>query len=287
MKKILVIFIISMLFVACLCLASAGCKKAEEPEPAPKVEAPVAQPAPATTAVPSPKAAPPPPPAPKSLAEAIRNPVAWQRTIATCSGTYEHVGSGAGSAITIRNQQTAGMNAENYTNFIDDQIKHLESGQILFNPPERMTVGITEIIDVRIAKQINDQFTKGLSGHGVPQIEQIKVGTFMKVHLSGDGFDIKLKSNSEEQIISNEGFTPWEWDVTPQKGGSQTLVLTVTIRLKLPDGKEETKDYPVFRRPIVVAVNPAYTIKTFIMKYWQWLIASLLIPLIGLFFKRK
>ncbi|MDA8078463.1 MAG: hypothetical protein M0Z79_05935 [Nitrospiraceae bacterium] len=232
-----------------------------------------------------------PPPAsvqnPKLVPMVSRIPASEQIVKASPSGSYGHVGYVTRPSRMVQTRQISKINVDGYTKSIEDQLKNLEIGQILFNPAEKMTVGIKEIIEVRIAKQISDQFTKGLSGRGVPQIEQIKVGTFMKAHLYGGNFDIKLRSNSEEQTISNEGFTPWEWDVTPQQGGPQTLLLTVTVRLKLPDGREETKDYPVFRRPIIVAVNRAYTTKAFIMKYWQWLITSIIIPFIGWFAKRK
>jgi hypothetical protein len=190
-----------------------------------------------------------------------------------------------------RPQQKAGPdNAHNtvdYSRIIEEQFKSLKQGPILFNPSKEMKAGVKEIVEVRIAKEFNDHIAEGLRGRGVPQVERIKVGTFMKVHLEGDNFEIKLRSNKEEQFIADSGFTPWEWDVTPNKGGPQVLLLTATVRLKLPDGREETQDYPVFRRPINVAVDPIYTLKEFIVKHWQWVISTLIIPAIGWIAKKK
>jgi phosphoribosylformylglycinamidine (FGAM) synthase PurS component len=57
-----------------------------------------------------------------------------------------------------------------------------------------MKVGIRERIEVRITKTLTEDLSKELRGRGVPQIENIRVGPFMKVHLTGgdkDSFDIK------------------------------------------------------------------------------------------------
>ena len=151
----------------------------------------------------------------------------------------------------------------------------LDLGQILFNPPQEMKVGVKERVEVRIAKTITDDLSSGLRGRGVPQIEEIKVGTFMKVRLTGDNFDIEPLGH-EEQLVAGEGFTQWDWDVIPLKSGIQLLLLIVTVRIKIPDDGEETKDYPVFERQIRVKVNRIYTIKKFIEKHWKWIITTII-----------
>ena len=171
---------------------------------------------------------------------------------------------------------------QDLSQIVEDEIKKLTPGRILFNPPEEMKVGVKEKVEVRITKTLTEDLSKGLKGSGKPQIEQIRVGTFMKVRLMGDNFDIKPLSN-EEQIVAGEGFTQWEWDVVPLKSGIQYLILGVTVRLKLPNGAEEKKDYPVFDRRIEVKVNLPYTINKFIKSYWQWIITAVLLPIIGWF----
>jgi hypothetical protein len=71
MKKILVIFITSMLFITYLSLAVVGCKKAEETAPAPKVEAPVAQPT-SLAQEPVVRTSPPPPHMPLLIERPVR-----------------------------------------------------------------------------------------------------------------------------------------------------------------------------------------------------------------------
>ena len=157
---------------------------------------------------------------------------------------------------------------------VKDELEKLSLGQILFNPSEEMQFGAKERVEVRIAKTITEDLTKGLKGRGVPQIEKIKVGTFMKVRLTGDNFDIKAISH-EEQLVEGEGFTHWDWDVVPLKSGTQSLLLTVTVRIKIPDYGEEKKDHPVFEKQIKVKVNLIYSTKHFTKSYWQWIVGTI------------
>lgn len=165
------------------------------------------------------------------------------------------------------------------SDIVENEIKKLTPGRILFNPPTEMKVGVKERVEARIAKTITEDLSKGLKGRGLPQIEEIRVNTLMEVRLSGDNFDIKSLSDMD-QIVTREGFTQWDWYVMPLKSGVQSLLLTVTVRIKIPNYDEERKNYPVFERKIKVKVNPPFTIKKFIESYWQWIIGTIIIPVI-------
>jgi len=167
-----------------------------------------------------------------------------------------------------------------FQKIIEEELKKLSPGRILFNSPEVMKVGITERIEVRITQNITEDLTKGLKGRGVPVVEEIKVNTFMKVRLTGDNFDIQPRCH-EKQIVRPEGYTQWSWDVKPLKHGNQVLHLSVTRRIKIPGDGEEKWDYPVMDRDIYVKVNPTYTIMRFIESYWQWMLVAIALPLIG------
>lgn len=162
----------------------------------------------------------------------------------------------------------------NLSKIVEDELKNLSLGKILFNIPEEMKVGIKERVEVRIARTIAQNLSEGLRGRGVPQTEKIRVGTFMKVRLMGDNFDIRTLSD-EEQLVAGEGFTEWAWDVVPLKYGIQLLLLTVTVRIKIPNYCEERKDYPVFERKIRVKVNLIYSTKEFVRKNWQFIAGTI------------
>jgi len=158
---------------------------------------------------------------------------------------------------------------------VENELGKLTPGRILFNVPQEMKVGAKERVEVRIANNFTENLSTGLSGHGIPQIEEIKVNTLMGVRLNGDNFDIKALSH-EEQIVTGDGFTQWDGDVTPLKSGIQRLLLSVTIRIKIPNYGEERKDYPVFERPIKVKVNPIYSFKNFMKSYLQWIVSTII-----------
>jgi len=101
----------------------------------------------------------------------------------------------------------------------------------------------------------------------------------MKVRLTGEAFSIQAL-NEEAQVIPAHGYTEWAWDVVPVQSGTRTLHLHVTVRIRLPHG-EERKDHPVVDRIIQVDVDSIYSIKKWIADHWQWLLGTLVIPLIA------
>ena len=170
------------------------------------------------------------------------------------------------------------------TQIVEDELNSLAKGQILFNPPQEMKVGVKERVEVRIAKTITEDLNVGLKGHGVPIIEEIRVGTFMRARLKGDNFNIEALSE-KDQLVTGEGFTQWNYNVTPLKSGIQSLSLTVTVRIKLPGNVEETKEIEVFDREISIHVNISYTLKKFIENYWWGIITLIIVPIVLLIIK--
>ena len=172
-------------------------------------------------------------------------------------------------------EESAPPPAPDLSKIVEEELSRLPLGKILFNPPEKMKVGVKERVEVRIAKTIKENFEKELKGKGIPQIEEIKVGTFMTARLKGDSFNIEPLSD-ESQLVSGDGFTQWEWNVTPLKSGLYKLYLSVAVRIKIAGIGEEKKDYPVFEKEINVKVNPIYSVKKFIKSYWQWIITTII-----------
>ncbi len=167
-----------------------------------------------------------------------------------------------------------------FSKIVEDELKKLAAGRILFNPPQEMTVGETERVEVRLTKTSienlsNESLTEGTRGRGEPQIESVKVGTFMKVHLTRDNFDIKALSE-EEQIVLSEGFTQWEYDVTPLKDGAQKLRIDVIVRIIISNVGEQKRDYGVYEKQINVKVNPVYSTRTFMENNWQWILTTII-----------
>jgi len=176
-------------------------------------------------------------------------------------------------------EESAATADANVESLVQNELAKLSLGYIVSNFSKRMKVGISERIEVRVAQQYGEDLYRTLKGKGVAKIEEIKIGTYMKVRLSGEKFGI-TPLNSEEQLVTSGEYTEWAWNVKPLAPGKQVLHLLVTVKIVLPFG-EKVKDHPVLDKEVIVSVNLIYTIKTFVFTYWKWLVTAILIPLIG------
>lgn len=132
-----------------------------------------------------------------------------------------------------------------------------------------MTVGAQERITVRIGrKEAETALTNKLKGRGAPQIEEVKVGTFMSAQLYGDDFEISSRSD-KGQVIPDNGFAEWTFDVIALEAGKKSLTLQVSVRYKIGGG-EETTNLPVLTKDIAVQVNHWWKAKRFMSSNWQW-----------------
>ncbi|MGB3459145.1 MAG: hypothetical protein WBB08_07605 [Halobacteriota archaeon] len=138
---------------------------------------------------------------------------------------------------------------------VEIELKKLAPGRILFNPSKEMTLGITEKVEIRIAKNLTENLRKGLEGRGESQIVNVsKVNTIMEVSLTGENFYIELMGG-ERKLVPGKGFAEWVYYVTPLKKGNKSLALIVNAIMTLPNGKEE-KHETVFEKIIYVKVYP-------------------------------
>ena len=147
--------------------------------------------------------------------------------------------------------------------------RELERGAILYNPPERMRVGVVNRVEVRITRELTDELSEGLQGEGTPRVEELLVGTFMRAKLEGSAFDTTQIGSGVQQLAAT-GFREWRWDVTPIASGNQSLFFTISVLHKNTLIEEK-----VFERRIDVAVNPGYSSVNWLRNNWGPLIAAL------------
>ncbi|MBZ5655748.1 MAG: hypothetical protein LAO56_10790 [Acidobacteriia bacterium] len=169
----------------------------------------------------------------------------------------------------------------------DDIVRgQLTNGQIAFQPPQIMQEGKSETIQVRISRGLNQQITQGLTRAGETQpvtVQNINVAPRMTVKLQGPDFTI-TPLTADEQAITEQDFTTWEWAVQPLHSGLHDLYLSVGVTLRVGD-KDATKFYPVYDKKISVRVDRMYEAKGFVSTNWQWLTVTILIPLLGIVWK--
>ncbi|MHB8118053.1 MAG: hypothetical protein ACYDHX_04915 [Methanothrix sp.] len=165
------------------------------------------------------------------------------------------------------------------TDFVADAFDKLKSGRVLYTVPNETRVGDTELVEVRITRNITDDLYKDLHSRGVPQLDKIKsIGTRMRPELRAENGSFHIDAQfsdvtADRPIIEN--FTEWDWDIIALKDGPQKLKLDVYTVLEIPPYDPYYYPYPVFEKTIVVRVNPYFTIKSFLVANWQWLISLL------------
>lgn len=155
---------------------------------------------------------------------------------------------------------------------VENELKKLTEGRIVFNPPTTMQQGKAERIEARITSQdIGTKLTEGLKGRGVPKVENVKVGSFMKVLLYAkqDEFHI-TKLSSDEQVVLGQPYAQWDWMVTPLDYGEHSLHLRATASVVIDRYGEKSVDVPVIDRTINVQISPGYIVKVIIRNAATW-----------------
>jgi hypothetical protein len=167
-----------------------------------------------------------------------------------------------------------------------DELEKLSQDRLVFNAPDQMTAGVHERIAAHIAENLPEDFVARLKALGITDSDDIGFGSSMKARLVGDGFDIALLGD-EEKPVSGEGSAPWVWDVTPVRAGAQSLLLTVTIKVKIPGNGDEQKELPALTKPVTVAPSPLYSTVRFIRARWPWFVGVFFAAAVVVWFLRR
>lgn len=151
----------------------------------------------------------------------------------------------------------------------------VQPGRLLFNPPDRMQLGQTERVEVRLTRtlQLDKKLLRELRGGGEPQIEEIPTAPLMAVALKGDGFQITAYSD-EEQRVTQDGITTWEYDIRGTKRGQQRLIVCVSLRIPVPGQPSEHLSIPVREVTVDVQVGAPALIGQFVVGNWQWFVGT-------------
>ena len=153
-----------------------------------------------------------------------------------------------------------------------NELRQLTEGRIAFNPPTTMQQGQEERIEARISSEdIGAKLTEGLKGRGLPDVQNVKVGSLMKVLLYSEESEFQItKLSSEEQVVSGRPFAQWDWTVTPLDYGEHSLHLMATAKVVIERLGEKSVDVPVIDRKINVKVSPAYIVKRMVRTPSTW-----------------
>jgi hypothetical protein len=151
----------------------------------------------------------------------------------------------------------------------------VKPGRLLFNPPDQMQLGQTERVEVRLTRtlELDTELLEHLRGVGQPRVEEIPTAPLMAVTLRGEAFGITAYSD-EEQTVTQEGITTWEFDIRALKRGSQRLIMCVSLRIPVAGKSKEHKSIPVREAVIDVQVGARTLVANFVSANWQWFIGT-------------
>ncbi len=169
---------------------------------------------------------------------------------------------------------------------IDEALKDLELGNIVFNAPESMRYNETETIELLLSHSASiEELRAQLEENGEIDANTVRISNRMEARLSGSGFKIEALG-SEIRAVGAEGVTQWKWYVTGTAGGSQRLHLTLSAILIVSD-----RDVPsvirTFDRKIHVTITPSERFRSFFSKHWKFLLATMFVPLGVYFWKQR
>ncbi len=107
----------------------------------------------------------------------------------------------------------------------------------------------------------------------------------MEARLSGYRFHI-TPVTPETQAVSKNHRTEWQWEIHPKEEGRHRLNLTLTALLDI-DGQSTPRTIRTFSKMIEVNVTTSQTVVSFIKNNWQWLWATVLVPIAGWLWEKK
>jgi hypothetical protein len=179
---------------------------------------------------------------------------------------------------------------------VKDGVEKIGEGIIAYSIPKEMIVGKYYSVKLRISKDANKSKLI-LGDREIPindvsvsskiTIESIRVESVMSAQLISEEVSFKIESKSTEfQNIEDNGYTEWQWRITPLRGGSNFLKLLVKVRVK-NEGGEFYKDIIIFDKKVDIKSNALFSFKTWLSNYWQWIISTIIIPFIVWFYRKK
>lgn len=168
---------------------------------------------------------------------------------------------------------------------VDTQLKQLEWSNIAFNAPDRIQLGEEVTIELLLSPKASiKDLQRQLSGVGRREGARIRASNRMEAILSGSSFEI-TPTTPQTQAVSSQHTTQWMWRIEPTEPGEQTLHLRVYAQVDI-NGQGVPTEVKTFDRAIEVDVTMGQRIRMFMQEHWEWLVATIILPLAAIGWRR-
>ena len=170
------------------------------------------------------------------------------------------------------------MATERTLSAVDQAIERLEWANAAFNAPETMLRRKSYVVKMRLSEEKSlEELQQELGVGGQSGGAHIHVSNRMEARLTGGTF--KIQANEPEvQAVGSNGTVAWSWNVEAQEPGQQSLHLTLSAFINVA-GTETPTVVRTYDQDVIVKVTAGDSVRTFVTGNWQWLWATLLVPL--------
>lgn len=160
-----------------------------------------------------------------------------------------------------------------------------KKGKISVRVPAVMELEDTYRVEIRISKELEAQILQEFTPSEKIVIDSLWVGDIMVMRLQGEHFSI-VGFDEEEQGVLDGDYTQWEYEVTPLETGRHKLLVKAGIVYYVPNLGPTRKYFPVYEVEIDIEVNPVKRLASFATQRWEFIVSTILIPLITLLYGR-
>ena len=176
--------------------------------------------------------------------------------------------------------------------FDDCSISNIKMGYISYEISDTLVVGNSSIFSMIISK---DEFTDEILNNlkinvDKVQIDEIRICDLMNIELfskTKNIIEIQPITN-HTQMIEDIGQTRWEWILTPLVPGTYELIFVVHIMIDHNIKNIKVKEHAIqIVSEDLTIMEIINSIFNFLLLNWEWLISSLVIPVIFFIFRNS
>ncbi|WP_321965241.1 hypothetical protein [Paraburkholderia sp. J7] len=135
--------------------------------------------------------------------------------------------------------------------------------------------------------ETGEQAAKMIREPGLVENHDVRISSRMRARLSAASDAVVITELSEAvQGVSDTEPTNWYWAVKPLKSGEIPLHVSLEALLKI-DGEVTPRLVKVYDGSMTVTVTGIQRLEEFSKENWKWLWTAILVPVTGVFWKRK
>lgn len=175
---------------------------------------------------------------------------------------------------------------EPFISSVDKFLQSLDVGNFVFNCAEKMRMSESYIVAAVLSGTRSfEELEREIGQYGKVEQARIRISNKMEAHLDGLNFQIRSLTPTVQAIAKSEP-NEWKWEVKPIQKGEQKLHLSVNVYVT-EGGKENPHVIRTFERTITVEVTTTEIIVGFLRDNWQWVMGTLIIPLVVYLWQKR